>query len=344
MSRILILIMLVLVLQVRTDQNSLARETGPRPYTQTGHPARQELSSFSPYEIKRYVNSNGHANLNPIWHYYGIKPEPFARFGESYVNYQAEIFPGDLDADPFRDVILRIWYADAYRYLIFKGQSASDEEHNGGKYLGFVDVEYQQYGPPEHRVVAAGKQAWLIMKELWGRGTGVVRYGETWYEIKEDEKKLKPVLSYPVEGREIPCLGMLGRRFGSKIIKQGIVNGNYAVEVEFSVSHFVSDCSGGSGEDRSLPLFSKKQKASYIWNSRAGKFALDASESQLSEGEIEAVYNFDSLDNERFLEYNFEELKTLAGQGGEGQRKWLRQFLIDLPSSERKKALSAVVK
>jgi hypothetical protein len=59
----------------------------------------------------------------------------------------------------------------------------------------------------------------------------------------------------------------------------------------------------------------------------------------LSLKEIEAVYNIDSLNNEEFLQYNFPELRQMAGKGNAEQKRWLGGFLIGLRNSERRQAL-----
>jgi hypothetical protein len=64
----------------------------------------------------------------------------------------------------------------------------------------------------------------------------------------------------------------------------------------------------------------------------------------VSEAEIEAVYNIDSLDNERFLDYNFQELRKLSNYGNAKQKEWLKQFLLDLPDSKQKEILSAALR
>lgn len=340
MARALTLVAVVLALQGYAGRGGVAQASS---HAQTGRAGREELSSFSPDAIKKYVDADGRANLDPVWNHYGIKPEPFARYDERQVSYEAEVFPVAFDKDSPGGALLRVGYGDTYRYLIFEGQDASPGGPASWKYLGYVDVCFQQYSPPEHRVVSGEGQTWLVLKELWGRGTGVVRYGESWYEVGGDAGEMKSVLSYPVGGHEFPCLGYLGRNFESKVTRQGVSGGAYSVALQFSVSYVVSDCSGEGEEDKSLPLFSKVQSATYVRAPRAAEFVLDKSVSELSEQELEDVYNIDSLSDENFLEYNFRELVNLAREGSARQKEWLRRFLPDLPEGGRKKALGAAL-
>lgn len=335
MPYLLILISTLLISQGCTSRSSLARESGQNSHPQTETSENQKLSSFSPYEIKKFVNANKQADLNPIWNFYGIKAEPFERYNQRYVSYEAEIYPVALDTDSFDDLLLRVWYGETYRYLVFKGLTDTGGESGSWKYLGYVDVDAQKYAPPEHRVVIGENQTWLVLKELWGRGTGVVRYGEQWYEINGEE--LKAVLGYPVTGHQFSRCGNLGRDFDSKVTDHGSIKGIYTVNLQFSVSYSLDTC---GNPPQSIPLFSKLQKASYVWTPKASDFVLDKSNSELSEEEIEAVYNFDSLGGEDFVEYNFKELLNLADTGSIEQKGWLRRFLSELPSSSKKKVLN----
>ncbi|HEY9405306.1 MAG TPA: hypothetical protein VIQ24_21825 [Pyrinomonadaceae bacterium] len=338
---LLALMITLLNLSGCAGRSGVASATGVALGVATGDSAVQGLASYSPEEIKKFISANGDVNLNPIWNFYGIKAEPFERYNQPYVSYEAEIFPIALYQEATEDALLRISLGSSYRFLIFKGL---DKDGGGGsgawKYLGFVDIDGQQYGPPEHQIMIGDRVRWLSLKELWGRGTGVSRYGLKWYEINGDGKELRAVLGFPVKGHQFTCEPYSARSFSSKIIEQGTAGGSYEVKVEFSVSYDFEDCHRRNGsEPKSLELFSKTQTATYVWNSQAHKFVLAKSKSELSDDEIDAVYNFDSLDEDEFLEYNFEELKTLASRGNAEQKEWLNLYLSDLPDSKRKRTL-----
>jgi hypothetical protein len=345
MRYLLALTIALLSLQGCVGERSLARTPGETPRVATESSGSQELSSFSPSEIKKFVGANGDVNLNPIWNFYGVKPEPFERYNQPYISYAAEVLPVALDSDAsVDDAFLRVSLGDSYRFLLFKGQGGGGGENGGWKYFGYVDIDAQRYAPPEPEVVFGKDGAWLSMKALWGRGTGVSLYGKTWYEISGDGKELKAVLFYPVQGHAHSCESQsASRSFDSKMIEHGEVQGNYEVRVEFSVSYDVGGCGGRDYQDKTPFLFSKTQKATYVRNAKAGKFVLAKAKSELSIEEIEAVYYIDSLDDEGFLKYNFQELMNLASRGDVKQKEWLRHFLLPLPDSKRKRALGTAL-
>jgi hypothetical protein len=83
------------------------------------------------------------------------------------------------------------------------------------------------------------------------------------------------------------------------------------VPVQLIVSYNISDCEKDKDPP---PLFAKGQKAYYVWNDEKGRFVLDTSRSDLTEKELEAVYNPGGLTHEKFLEYNLSELLEIAGK------------------------------
>ncbi|GEM_PF-5935333 len=73
--------------------------------------------------------------------------------------------------------------------------------------------------------------------------------------------------------------------------------------------------------------WSKKQKAVYVRDESSGAFALDVSKSDFIQGEIDDVYNIDSLTQEGFLNYNHNKLIAIAKGSNPLKKVWLRKYL-----------------
>ena len=229
------------------------------------------------------------------------------------------------------EVILKITIADAARYLLFR----SIEKYPGFSedkwtFIGYVDSLYQQYAPPEQRIINGNNRTYLVVRELWGRGTGVGLYGERWYELTENQPK--EVLSYPVKGHDVQGRAY-DRAFESEV-SQRLMNGSYVVEVQFSIFY---------GAEKESAVLSKKQKACYIRDSQTKKSGLNKTCSNVSEEEFEAVYNFDSMDEEGVLRYNFGELERIAMYGKPGQKEWLENYLSRIGDSPQRAALQKLL-
>ncbi len=290
----------------------------------------------SPYLIEWFIDANEKIDLKPVWRLFNIGDAPdLPERCES--DCSAETFELDVAGEEKgATVALRIAFERSYfyEYLIFKRAKSNGAAKDEWKLTGNIDVRLQQYGPPQHRIESGDGRTWFVIKELWGRGSGIVSYADVWYEITPT--KVRRVLAYPVEGHDIPCRKELDRSYKSLLLRHELENGGYTVPIQFLVTYSISDCRKGND---SPPLFSKTQKAYFVWNSDKDKFVLDESRSDVTESELDSVHNFEGLTNERFVEYNFEELLKLAADGDAEQKDWLKQFLNKTKDNERKTAL-----
>jgi hypothetical protein len=305
---------------------------GPEPSTNERHILTPE--SLSPYLIEWYIDINEYVDLRQIWRLLKIEIPDAAsyRCGDC----SAETFEIDNnDEDRGETVALKISFeaGDFYQYLIFRKQKIESAKEEW-RLIGNIESRGQRYAPPLHRVESADNRTWFIIRELWDQGSKTKAYGDVWYEIREGE--VKRVLSYPVEGHNAPCQKGPGRNYKSILLRYGSENGAYTVPVQFLVSYDTTDCAKGNN---SHSLFTKAQKAYYVWSAEKEQFLLDRSRSEITEIEIGSVYNTAGLSYEMFVEYNFNELLEIAKRGDERQKDWLRKALHDLTDGQRKAAL-----
>jgi hypothetical protein len=290
--------------------------------------------ALSPYLIEWFIDLNENADLREVWRLLKVEPPP-----ETPIKCRgctAETFELETaDEARRKTVALKISFEAGYyyQYLIFR-QSDPDRNKDDWKFLGGVESPLQQYGPPKHRIETGDGRTWFVVRELWGRGSGMIAYGDVWYEIKEG--KVERAVAYPVEGHNIPCLSALGRSYKTILLRHELENGVYTIPVQFIVSYNISHCDKGND---SPPLFAKNQKAYFMWDSAKEKFVLDVSRSDITEAEIETVYNNEELSHEEFVEYNFDDLLKLARGTDLKKKEWLKQFLTGLKESRLKTAL-----
>lgn len=157
----------------------------------------------SPFDIERYINEHSDdADLREVWDSFGIDSQIFeavkcgCRDNDCPGTCKAETINLSSMKNDEGYVLLRLCHSGESEcgFLLFR----KEEEW---KYLGLAYSSGNQYGPPQHKIVENGATKWLVIKELWGRGTGVVQYGERWYGL--GEKGVKKVLAYPVSGHSV---------------------------------------------------------------------------------------------------------------------------------------------
>jgi hypothetical protein len=231
----------------------------------------------SPHQIARYINEhNDEANLNDLWAKFGVETE-FGKPGKCGCRgfdcpgqCRAEVIQTDPDKEHDELLILRVSYAgDAYCwFLVF-------EKKSDWRVVGVVESLENQYKPPEHRIVKHGRQRWLVITELCGRGTGFVNYVERWHQLTGVVPK--EVLSYGVSGHSVQG-ETSDYEFISRVFEQED-EGKYRIEIKYVLLR----------EPVTRPEFrwtsTHRYRASFVWDSVAEQFVLDSARSSLPESE-----------------------------------------------------------
>jgi hypothetical protein len=241
----------------------------------------------SPYEIEKYINEhNDDADLREIWETFEIvrdvlKPVKCGCRGNDC--------PGICKAETIEIVsegnegyvLLRIGYwGETHRgFLLFK-------KENGWKYLGLAESVAMRYGPSQYKIVKNGDAQWLVIKELWGTGTGFLQYGERWYGL--GDRGVKEVLSYPVSGHSVQ--GSTGDYlFKSTVIHRGKQEA-FTVDVlytEFGNAKYRNDREWL--ESRPRWRSSDKYIFRFIWDGATEKFVIDEKNSVLPKSKDDPI-------------------------------------------------------
>lgn len=340
-----------LVVPERTSPLSLSE-------SQPGKP-EDPAKSISPFELARSIN-NIHrtkvdVSLKETWQKLGIEP---GSFEDCSNDCEARIFRHELSSHSGPEVVLKLTRSfDFCRYLVF----ARAEDGRGWKLLGYIDHDFNRYEMARHWIAYVNGKPFFVVRGQEGSGSGFALYAETWYEVSDNG--MKPVLSYPSDGRTSPWPAGLAREFKVMTIP-GAARAN-RLTVQYTVTY---DTDGYDGDNVRLE-FVNHHRASYNWDNASGKFVFDPQQSNISEAEINAVANIQSDDEpkqgtkigdttfysssearsfigggyEVFLKYNLPRLMTIAKGRATKGKAWLRQFLTECRDTDEKKTLLAAL-
>lgn len=323
------------------ENNKQSVKPKPTPKIEESKP---ELKSLSPYDIESFITSNPKTEIQNIWDklkiadkYNEDSSDGNNRFFASCGYCEAQTYEFELDGQTGAEVLLRIEdrSQEASRYLVFKYKNTRANE-NEWQLLGNIDHDFGRHQMPQHSFLLSGAKSWLVIRVQQGSGSGVSLYGDRLFTIWNN--KLEEILNYTAEGHQSGMGVEPSRNFSGHILDCKIENNIAAVEVEFAVDYSTFD-----DTDNDIPLWSKKQRAIFRKNLKSNKTKLETKKSSLSERELEAVYNIDSLTAKDLLKYNFEELKKIAIGKRVKQRQWLRNFLQISPQSKEKTALRRIL-
>jgi hypothetical protein len=285
-----------------------------------------ESEPVSPYQLRRYVldhkndNPGGdmHLSLESYWLRLGIATEDWRGYG----NCEVALFKISLTGGARQDVLLRLydhsgWSMGGTRFLLFKKSDAGQQA--AWRFLGYIDLDDQRNGLPEHEIVEAGTKRWLAITALAGRGAGYNSYVESLYEITDNG--LKDVMSFPSHGH-LMCESLNqapGREFDGRIAC--VQNDGTTIIVELNISYPIDG----------LELWKKKQTAVFKKCGESAEFAFDAAASELTEEELQDVYDNDMwLTKEQTIKYYRKELEGIASGNDSKRKEWLGQFLPEL--------------
>lgn len=319
----------------------------------------QDANSVSPFALAKSINNvrrtKVDVSLKETWQKLGIEP---GQFQDCSNDCEAKIFRYELSSNAGPEVVLKLTrFVDFCRYLIF-GRA---QDGRGWKFLGYVDHDFNKYQMARQRIAIVNGKPFFVVRGQEGSGSGFALYAETWYEVSDNG--VKPVLSYPSDGRTSPWPAGLSREF-SAITIPGAARAN-RLTVQYTVTY---DPDGYDGDKLRLE-FVNQHRLFYIWDAAAGKFVLDPQQSNISPSEIAAIANIESDDDpkagtkigdttfyssseaksfvgggyEVFLKYNLPRLMTIAKGRAPRSKSWLKQFLTECRDTDEKKTLLAAL-
>jgi hypothetical protein len=167
----------------------------------------------------------------------------------------------------------------------------------------------------------SGGKLWLVIRGQGASGSGISLYIDSIFEIRGG--RLQRVISYAAEGFQSGAPDGPNREFSARVVSFEVNHGQATAEFDLNVAYSVPDHKMRS----SVLLFRKRQRATLTRRLNGGTSHVDASRSNLSERELDAVYNLDSMGENDFLKYNFAELSRVAAGKNDVRKDWLRGYL-----------------
>ena len=293
--------------------------------------------TLSPYDIEVFINENPQANLSRLWSELGITTQE--RRGEASdltecQGCRSELFNYDFDGQPGDEVLLRIQVdLESFRYLVFR----SNPGQGDWQLLGHVDA-WGKYQEPSHTVLLSGERTWLVIRDQAMRGSGVASYIERVFAITSN--RMLEAMSYVGDGHQSGMGFEPTREFASQILSCRLTDGIVTASVRYVVDYTTWD---PEASDKSIVLFQRRQTTVFVKNLRTNVQRLDEQHSECSARELRAVYDIDSLTNEAFLKYNYEQLTRIARGSNSVKKTWLRSLLNDCEWTAERQRLDAVL-
>jgi hypothetical protein len=189
-----------------------------------------------------------------------------------------------------------------YRFVVFLSPVDSKDSW---RMLGYADTE-SKYVVPSYRVVSDRGGIFLVVSEDSG-GTGAFRSNEVWHEMLPGGSQ--QVLRYPTEGHDDPFFRGTVNGTSYSLAREWQATSRVRNEKDLSVVVDLTVRYSVYLDDTESLLFERKQKAVFQWDAPSHTYKLDMKDSSLTQQELDAVYDYDTLGLQKFIQFNAEELR-----------------------------------
>ena len=290
-------------------------------------PKYPETSEVNPHDIAYFIDQNPEADLVRLWQRLGV-PDEADSVGQFTISnpcgaYEAKLFQFNLDSDPGREFVLQIkqQFLESYTYLVF-----DDDRDRSSKLIGTIDV-WAKYPPADPVVLLSNDRAWLILQATAATGSGVGAWLDHVYEVSE--RGFKEVGSYLSAINQFGSDAFPTKAVVGHPVSCELKNGRAILKISYTVEY--------SGNR--IPLFTKQKTAVLVGLRRDGASVVDVAQSEITPRELETIYNYDSMNEEEFMQYNLAKLRAIAAGNDLEKKRWLKEFLDNCDESANKRAL-----
>jgi hypothetical protein len=279
------------------------------PYSVPKDPNKVDITD--PSDLQVFIDRQESVDTATIWERLGIddqfnglqgwdKPKSFL----TVCNYcQADIYRFDLDERPGDEMLLRVASGlEECRYLLFKEDGVNQNSLPKYRLIGTVDHSFGRYEMPEHYFVVGGGRVFLAVKVQTQSGSGVAMYVDRLFTVVKD--RLVEVLDFPHRGHQEMWWNHLtmGREFNGRVADIRRFGDSYTIEIGLNVAY-------DKWDNVSVPMWTKKQKATYRWSVGTKGAVLVPELSTVSNRELESVYEVDDLSDNEFENFNRQEIR-----------------------------------
>jgi hypothetical protein len=291
--------------------------------------------SLSPGDIESFINLHPDIDLTKIWRSLGIENSDDVLALTKCSNCKAESFHYDLDDEPGHEILLKVseQRGERARFLAFKWKQREDH----WKLLGHADG-WAKYIETYHMILLSGGKPWLVVRSQGASGSGIALYVDQIYQISGG--RLRRVAAYRAEGVESGGPDAASRQFIARVASCEVKHGQAIVKLDLSVAYSFYDPYG----HRFIDLFEKRQRATMLHRLNEDTDFLDTSRSNLSEYELDSVYNVDSMYENEFVKFNLAELSRIAGGKDLAPKKWLSKYLKTLEQTAEVRRLEQILR
>ena len=289
----------------------------------TTPPNHQEL--LSPDSIAKNTQDNDFAALENAWQQLEASPpDQLSDLLDSGLSSIQRVYFNVNDTE-YALLILKAKDFQWWQYLLFR------LEGNEWEFLGDINLDTDRDGiEPDYQVVTDDKQdVWLVVRSLNSIGTGILIYDESWYWLSGE--KLKEVFSYPVEQLQSAPSPEYPADFELKgeLASYWQEDDTFYVALSFEATYSFYE------DRRDYHLFTLDRREVYVWSLEDTRFVI---EPEKTEGNQEFPFASDE-----YLAYTFGELVELADNGGDAQKRWVRQLLSETEDSKGKEELLMIL-
>lgn len=318
--------------RLNTVQASPTPTIAPTPMsTPAPIPQRLRRGPVSPYEIRDYVlkyRSESGFSLNEYWRKLRVDDGDMGWYGVESI----ALFHLALDELPGDETVLRLFNDGLCRYLVFKPVVL--RQRKSWKFLGVIE-SYQRWKPSRHRLVNTATQRWLAITYLAGHGSGYGLNHEDWYAI--NSSGIKKVLSYPTNRFTMGWQLMPEMASDSTVLKVSEEEGVATISMRFSVNYSTYDEKRNSSKE--ILLWQTNQLVTYQQSPGSKRFLFDRAHSQITQREMNVIYDGEGTSNDEVVRYNYPQLVRLSNSKRKAVKEWLKGFLTVCSDSPRQRSL-----
>lgn len=262
-----------------------------------------EIDISNPYALANSLDGYSDVEIAELWKRLRVKNDMF------FTNCSAcsaEAFAFNLDDSPQNEVIVRIANSiEECRYLVF-GQIESDTAKY--KLIGNIDHDFGRYEMPSHHFVVSNGRAYLVVRGQTVSGSGVAAYNYRLFRVKSG--RLEELLEFPADGHQSTTTADPTREWSTSVSEvTPLTGGAIRIELDLTIDYTVEDYDGDGPVQGGR--WTKHERAVYYKPAGDRQAYLDRSKSTVTERQLEAEYNVDSLDDEGLLRYNRTQLRRV---------------------------------
>ncbi len=263
-----------------------------------------EIDISNPYAIANAVDGSIDLDVEEVWRRLGISSEIGEGFFSKCTVCSAEAFEFNLDDSPQNEIVVRIANSlEECRYLVFAEIKSNRTKY---KLIGNIDHDFGRYQMPSHHFVVSKGRAYLVVRGQTVSGSGVAAYNYRLFRVKGG--RLEELLEFPADGHQSLTTADPTRDWSTRVRSvTPLTNGATRIELDLMIDYALEDYDGDG------PVlgghWTKRERAVFYKPAGGRRAYVDRRKSTVTQHQIEAEYNIDSLNDIDLVRYNRSQLR-----------------------------------